>query len=388
MQNNIFKSSVPYVFFTLIGILLRATITAMSPIKAELASKYSLSMMEVGFVGSLPLIIFCITSLFVPILTNRIGIDKVIFSFFILIIAGHCLKLINRWSFVLIGISVMAIGISIANVLIPAIIKILPIDKRYGMGAYTSGLNFWAGFGIYISPFIYKSRLGENGIYSFYILVAILMLAIWYFVKKENQIYLDEFTIFEKPVGVTKGKLLYLICIHSGLQSLLFYTLTMWLYPIFIEAGYSTWFSSMMVFIIQIISVFSALLCPILYVKRANIIIRCFPILYVFSVILAFFIDNASIFLVLSLAVFMGIGMGNGISLNMTLIFLKSKDAKDLINLSAISQAVGYGIASIGPTTFGYLKDISGGYSISLSILFILSFIFYLAGEKIYSIKV
>lgn len=68
-----------------------------------------------------------------------------------------------------------------------------------------------------------------------------------------------------------------------------------------------------------------------------------------------------------------GLVQGAGISLAFTLVVLRSHDADTVRRLSAMSQAVGYGLGATGPVIVGALSEATRGWSMSLAFLVVVA---------------
>lgn len=58
-------------------------------------------------------------------------------------------------------------------------------------------------------------------------------------------------------------------------------------------------------------------------------------------------------------------------SLAMMLFGLRTSNTHDAAELSGMAQSVGYLLAAIGPTLFGYLHDATNGWKIPLIVMFV-----------------
>lgn len=84
--------------------------------------------------------------------------------------------------------------------------------------------------------------------------------------------------------------------------------------------------------------------------------------------------------LVLLWAILIGIGAGCSFSLAMTLFGLRTSNARDAAELSGMSQSVGYLLAALGPTLFGYLHDLSNGWNVPLIVLLVITCFLLISG--------
>lgn len=83
--------------------------------------------------------------------------------------------------------------------------------------------------------------------------------------------------------------------------------------------------------------------------------------------------------------IILGIGGGFAFGLSMMFFSLRTENAHQAAELSGMAQSVGYLLAAIGPTLFGYLHDITNSWTIPLLILVaasVLLFIFGLGAAK------
>ncbi|MFD2349327.1 hypothetical protein ACFSTC_08015 [Nonomuraea ferruginea] len=63
----------------------------------------------------------------------------------------------------------------------------------------------------------------------------------------------------------------------------------------------------------------------------------------------------------------LGIGQGASFALALLIIALRPADPAAVTALSAVAQSLGYVIAALGPLLFGYLGQVSGGWSVPLA---------------------
>jgi CP family cyanate transporter-like MFS transporter len=75
--------------------------------------------------------------------------------------------------------------------------------------------------------------------------------------------------------------------------------------------------------------------------------------------------SNLVIFWIITL----GIGGGFAFSLSMMFFGLRTRNAQDAAELSGMAQSVGYLLAAIGPTLFGFIHDATHSWTIPLLIL-------------------
>ena len=67
----------------------------------------------------------------------------------------------------------------------------------------------------------------------------------------------------------------------------------------------------------------------------------------------------------LPVGMMLGAGLGGVFGLGLTLIVLRARDPAAAGNLAAMSQSVGYSVASLGPLGFGLAHDLTGTWAAS-----------------------
>lgn len=89
-------------------------------------------------------------------------------------------------------------------------------------------------------------------------------------------------------------------------------------------------------------------------------------------------------------AVYYGTGLGCGTTFSLVILFfaLRSRTADQAAGLSGMAQSLGYLLAAVGPTLFGFIHDQSGNWTVPLATitsLSLLTILFgYAAGRKGY----
>lgn len=67
--------------------------------------------------------------------------------------------------------------------------------------------------------------------------------------------------------------------------------------------------------------------------------------------------------------VLVGLGQGGGISLALTLMALRARDAAHTSELSGMAQSAGYLLAATGPLGLGLAHDVTGAWTLPLLLL-------------------
>lgn len=378
MKKNYFLISILCVIF--ISLNLRAPITAIGPLVDKIMLSYELNSTQIGILSSLPLLCFFIFSLIAPILPNT----KAIFSAIILIIIGLFTRAFFNTFFLFFGTILIGLGIAILNVLMPSFIKnnfknIGKIMAIYGMILSVSSLI--GVFGHYLAEYI-----GLSGTLFCWVVFAIIALFCYLpFIKNNRLNRKQNLKKFKDFLGIFKNQKAWIITGFMGLQSCVFYTIITW-YPSILATNLSNDTATNIVILFQFCAMFSAYFIPSKMANSSNnTLLLC---LVCFSNIFAFFICllSSNIYILIFSALLFSIPVGGIFGVALTMIAIKSKNSETTVYLSSMAQSVGYLIATIGPIIFGYFKDLSGNFDISIIFMIIISsllLIFALLSNKI-----
>ncbi|MBO1911123.1 MFS transporter, partial [Microvirga sp. 3-52] len=121
---------------------LRAPITAIGPVVAMIRDSLGISNTAIGTLTTIPLLAFAVLSPFAPRLARRFGMEIVLFFVLIVLSIGLVLRPMGGFSTLYLGTILMGAGIAIANVLMPAFIK-MKFPNNIGMmtGVYSISMN-------------------------------------------------------------------------------------------------------------------------------------------------------------------------------------------------------------------------------------------------------
>jgi len=108
----------------LVAFSLRQAVAAVSPILGDIRTDIPLSDLDVGWLGTLPPLLFATSGFIAPRIARGLGLDRGIVVASLLMTAGHLLRAFAPGTAVLIIGSVIAFaGTGIGNVLLPSIVR-------------------------------------------------------------------------------------------------------------------------------------------------------------------------------------------------------------------------------------------------------------------------
>lgn len=351
---------------------LRPSITSVGPLIQWIRTDLDISNGAAGFLTTLPLIAFALLSLVAPQLSRRWGNELAIFMGLIVLTCGIFIRSTGTVFSVFFGTVWIGVGIAIGNVLLPGIVKEKFPEKAGIMTSiYTTSMNTFAALGSALSiPLADGLKLGWKISLSFWILPAVTALCIWIpsiLNGNKNQANTAS-TRAKSGVFMWRSPLAWYVTLFMGLQSFIFYCTITWLPAILQSRGFSEETAGWMVSIMQLISLPTTFITPVLANRLSNQQGIALTIGLIQLAGISGLFASSTIPLLISIA-FNGIAQGASVSLALTLITLRTTNARQAASLSGMSQSVGYLLAAFGPILLGFFFDATGSWTLSLILL-------------------
>lgn len=353
----------------LVGANLRVPLTSAGALVSFIRDDFGISNALAGAITTLPLIAFALLSPFAPKLANKIGMERTIAISLILLIAGILIRSASGIELLFTGTLLIGLAIAIGNVLMPGIIKMnFPYKIGLMTGLYAIVMNVFGALGSGLSiPIATSGNLGWRGSLVIWGGLALITLIIWLpqLAKKHNA----KKNINNQQIGgLFRSSLAWKITVFMGSQSLIFYTLITWLPTILMANGYDIHLAGWGVFIFQFASIPFTFIIPIIADKMKNQMLIAFisSLLIIIGLVglLAGLSDLSILWIIL-----LGAGNGSAFSLSMMFFTLRTRDGYEAAELSGMAQSFGYLLAAFGPVMVGGLQDISGSWTLPLTLL-------------------
>lgn len=227
-------------------------------------------------------------------------------------------------------------------------------------------------------PMSTVGNIGWRGSLGIWGILSCLAIIVWIFqLSRKQASKLNERKRPDKAESIWKSSVAWKVTVFMGVQSFIFYTLMTWMPEIIQNNGYSTsasgWMLSLLQFAIIPITFIIPIIAGKLESKRA---LAVFTAVLYFIGILGLLL---AVFLPLSVVV-IGIASGSAFGLAMMFFTLRTNDSQQASELSGMAQSIGYLLAAIGPIIFGWLHDITSGWSAPLILLLVMPIILLIAG--------
>ncbi|MBS0318083.1 MAG: MFS transporter, partial [Proteobacteria bacterium] len=297
-----------------------------------------------------------------PGLEHRAGMERTLLGCLVLVTLGTLLRGAGSAAPLFVGSALAGIGIAVANVLMPVLVKRdFPRHVALMMGLYTA----WVPGGAAVAAGLtvpLEQALGGGWPHA---------LAAWAVPAAVVTLVWAPYALSRRPVGddmprikvqgLWRDRLAWEVTLFMGLQSALAYIVMGWLAPILRARGVDAVNAGYVLSASTLVQIATCLAMPALAVRRRS---QSSLALGVAVVTLATLLacQFAPLGGVWVWAIVLGAAQGAGFALALTLIVLRSPDARVASQLSAMAQGVGYLIAAFGPLLVGLLRGWTGSF--------------------------
>lgn len=367
-----------YIYLFIAGIVLiafnlRPAITSLGPLVGMIQEDVGLAHWSAGLLMSLPLIVFAVMSPLVPKIAARLTNERTLMIGLTFLLIGISIRSIPMPFFLFTGTLLAGMGISIGNVLLPAVVK-ERFPKKFGLmtSVYSTSMGLVASLASGLSvPLAVDLNLGWQGAQIVWGLPVIVGLILWSFLLKNNQ---NDKVVFQQKQSTHSNRmwrspLAWQIAIFMGFQSCLFYVTISWLPEILHSYGMSMETAGWLLSFTQLVGLPASFIIPVLAGRfQSQVTISLFLgmcAILGYSGLLA-----GSTFPILIVSIILiGIALGGSFPLALSYIGLRARNAEQAAELSGMTQSTGYILAAVGPLLIGYLYDLTHLWTVPLMIL-------------------
>lgn len=389
-------SAVLFIAILLTAATQRAPITGLGSLIVDIQNSTGLSHTLAGMLTTLPLIAFAILALAAPKLSTRFGMEHTLFTCMIVLTIGIIIRSLTNVTELFIGTALIGSAIAICNVLVPGMIK-RDYPHRIGLmtALYTSSMNLFAAIASGISVPLARTAIGWRGALACWVVLSVITAICWFpiarnFKKRQSN------TITNRPEGMRaqvtsksrslwRSSVAWQVTVFMGLQSIMYYVGISWLPEILHERGMSQDQAGWMLSLMQMVSMIGSFVMPLIAARTQSQKLLT-------SLSSSFFLLGfggiwlGTTALVPLFITLIGLGCGTTFSLVIVFFALRTRTAVEAAKLSGMAQSVGYLLAAVGPTLFGYIHDLSGNWDVPLAAMTCLTILTivmgYFAGRK------
>ncbi|WP_067817745.1 MFS transporter [Nocardia inohanensis] len=362
----------------LLGFTLRSLFGSVSAVLPEIMRDYRLGTVPAALLTTGPVLCFGLFGMSAVRLARRRSVPAVLAGCLLLVAAGTALRGLPRWEALVIGTVLAGMGIAVANVLGPVLIRMLFPDR---IGVVTGVLTALVSAGAGIASGL-TVPLDQHLTHSWRItllawagpaVIAAASLAGVAGVPARshagNGMAGNERTSWD--IDILRSPTAWTVTGFMGIQSLLAYSLISWLPTIYRERGLGAGQAGLVLTALSVSSIGTALFVPILatrlHAQSGLALAVVAPSILGLTGVLAGGAHGALVW-----AVLLGLGQGGQLALAMTLINLRAASAVRATGLSAMAQSLGYLVAAAGPLLTGALRAASGSWAVPSAALLLL----------------
>lgn len=350
---------------------LRAPITGLPPLISIIQNDLGLSSTIAGLLTSTPLMMFALVSLFGAHIGRQFGLERSLFYAIWLMLIGILLRSIPGVWPLFLGNNIVAIGIAIGNVLLPSLVKReFPHRIAFLTALYALTMSLVAALVSAIAVPISRIH-GLSWRYSLLsvsLIVVITLIVWWPQWRRSEKIKPD---MIQTKVSLWHEPLAWQVSLFLGLNSVSFYILVSWLPAILQESGFSAEHAGNVHGLLQLAIAISGLVVVPLIARfkdqRPVVVIMVIPIFIGWLGLL--FYPAAALWWSVSL----GVGGGAIFVLSLSFVGMRVASSQQAASLSGMAQFIGYLLAAGGPIIAGKLHDISGTWTSTLVMCFLLA---------------
>ncbi|MFB4277150.1 CynX/NimT family MFS transporter [Nonomuraea sp. MTCD27] len=360
------RSALLVIGFALAALNLRPAIAGVSPLLDEIMNDVGLSPAGGGAITTVMVVCLGVFGPLTPMLARRVGLDRTLLAGLLVIAAGLALRGLDGAPVLYLGSALAATAIAVMNVSMPGIVKQhFPTQVNLMTGVYVSCVVAGAAAAsALVIPLEHATGYGWRGVSALLAVPALLAALLW----------LPQ-ALRKQPGGPTgprpfrtvlRSRVTWYVTALMGLQSLTFYVMLAWLPTIYLEAGLPADQAGYLLSLTNLVQVGTSLAVPVLAGRRAS------QVPYVVGAGVLTVLGYLGVLLAPTTLpwlwmVVLGIGQGASFALALLIIALRPADPATVTALSAVAQSVGYVIAALGPLLFGFLRQVSGGWTVPLA---------------------
>ncbi|HTX01315.1 MAG TPA: MFS transporter [Acidimicrobiales bacterium] len=357
---------------SLIGLNLRTAVVAVPPLLEAIQHSLGFSSAVAGLLTTVPTLCFGLFAAVAPALGRRIGTEPALAAGLALLVAGSALRLAPGVFMLFTGTLLTGIGAALGNVLLPALVK-RDFPRRVGLltGSYTMALTAGSAIAAGVAVPLDHALSGWRPALAVWAVPAAVALAATLALRRRRG-GPSPAAVSRVPLGhLSRQPLAWMLTAFMGTQSLVYYSTLTWMPTVFEQHGASAARAGLYLSVSSLFSIPTALLAPLIAGRLPNqspLVVGA--VLVDATGLLGLILAPAAQPLLWSCLI--GIGTGIPFATALTMIGLRSPDARVAASLSSMMQGYGYLFTAGGPFVVGLLHDVVGGWTVPLALLLVI----------------
>jgi MFS transporter, CP family, cyanate transporter len=354
----------------LIGANLRAPITSLGPVLADIQRDLGLTATMAGLLNALPLLIFAVLSLAAPAIGRRHGLERILGAAITAILIGTLLRSLTAPGALWVGTVLLSAGIAFGNVLLPALAKRdFPARAATLIGLYAAAMAATAGLSAGLAvPVAHLPGLDWRWAIGGWALLALIALLIWLprFSDQQHRLATPS-SVEARFVSPWRHAIGWQVSLFFACHSLVFYAIVDWFATYAASQQISPTSAGWMLLVYQLVAVGTNLGSASLIRRlrdQTGLGLGCGLLLLAGMIGLLLAPSLSLLWLVLA-----GLGAGIAMVTSLSLFALRTESHHQAAALSGMAQFVGYAGAAAGPLLVGALHDMADGWHAPFALL-------------------
>ena len=349
----------------LVAFNMRPALTTVGPLLERIRAETGLTAAGAALLTTLPVLCIGLACTLGPLVIRRLGADRGVLLAVAVVAGGSALRGFGGILPLFLGACLAAFGIGLSGVLLPGLVKRdFPGATGVVTGLYTMVLCLGAAAGAGLSVPLADGLGGWPTALALWAVPALLATMAWAPFAKAPETAAGT----ARRAGLWRDRLAWQVTGFMGLQSSLAYIMFGWLPLVLHDRGLTAVEAGFTASLMSIGQAPAALIVPALAARFRDQ--RLFAAGLLALCILSFVtLVYGPLTWALPIGMLLGAGLGGLFGLGLTIIVLRARDPAAAGNLAAMSQSVGYTVASLGPLGFGLAHDLTGTWAAS-TILF------------------
>ncbi|MBX7448770.1 MFS transporter [Mycolicibacterium sp. 3033] len=349
----------------LVAANLRPAVVAVAPLVGDIKAATGWGSGVTGLLTTLPVLVFGLVAPLAPRCAARFGIERTVFVAMAVLVTASAVRLMPTPGALFAGSALAGVGIGVCNVVLPSLIK-RDFLHRSGLmtGLYSMTLSGGAAAAAALTIPI-DSALGGNwrlALASWGVGAAAALL-IW--IPQLRRVH--RISTGRPAASLWRNPIAWAVTAFMAAQSLIFYTFTAWLPEFLVDRGMTAGSAGAVLALGQVAGLAMSLLAPIVagrFTDQRVVTLAALALTAVGFVGLLTTTSAPTLWTMLVMA-----GPGASISLALLFMVLRSTSTDQTGQVSGMAQSIGYGVAAVGPVAIGALHDVTGSWTVAMTVL-------------------
>lgn len=334
----------------------------------SLVAEYDVGRPALAVMTALPLLCFGLMSPAAPLLAAKLGLHKAITLGAAALIAGVVLRAVGAPG-LFAGTVLLAAGIAVVNVLLPAVVRADHDGRAALVGATTASIALSASLGAGLAQPLAEATGSARGSLLAWLLPVVLAATALVAFSPARAVGGATASMGAGARFILADRVAVAVTLYFGLQALSFYAMLAWLPTILVDtAQLDPAAAGTLLAVAAALGAPAALVVPRAASRVVDQSRWAVAVTIVNAVALAGLLLWPASAPILW-AMLYGLGTGAAFPLALTLVVLRTSDARQTGRLSASAQSVGYLLAATGPLGVGLLHAATDTWTVPLSAL-------------------